>query len=419
MTESASRFLHALAQTFSSLGLYVDGHPARERAVDKAHERLRELQEEHPTFKLTILGEDLIFDEIPLREFKGWDWCDRLSRAGIQRVEIAGLVERDDFEVFLEEAMCRLSGTPEATAAARPSRPTNIRLGLVAVKQQEEQRVVEDSEQQARNEGRPELTMGAEIEAIEWIQQELKDGRMLPLLEAEALVRTLSRAMHDGQSFLMPLVHLKRHDEYTTTHALNVGVLSMALSEFIGLAKNDVQAFGISGVLHDLGKVKVPTDVLNKPGKLTPEERELIERHPVDGARMILDAKQPLDMAAVVAYEHHIRADGKGYPRLHYRRSCHPASDLVHVCDVYDALRTHRPYREAWSSPKVLGYIRERSGTEFDQELASAFLDMMEKWESQIALVTSRDQELPTAPPSTRVGSPATESPTLEGVPTG
>ncbi len=140
---------------------------------------------------------------------------------------------------------------------------------------------------------------------------------------------------------------------------------------------------------------------------------------------MILDSKQPNDMAAVVAYEHHIRADGKGYPNLHYKRSCHPASDLVHVCDVYDALRTHRPYREAWSSQKVLHYIRERSGTEFDGELASAFLEMMEKWDSRIALVTSRDQELPRSdapaadPAVSESPLPEPVPPVLEGVPTG
>ena len=79
--------------------------------------------------------------------------------------------------------------------------------------------------------------------------------------------------------------------------------------------------------------------------------------------------------------------NGGGYPALHYGRSCHHASTLVHVCDVYDALRTKRPYRDAWSFEKTLGYLDERSGLEFDPALVSAFTRMMREWESQVAVL--------------------------------
>jgi putative two-component system response regulator len=90
-------------------------------------------------------------------------------------------------------------------------------------------------------------------------------------------------------------------------------------------------------------------------------------------------------MAAVVAYEHHLMHDGGGYPALHYCRTCHSASRLAHVCDVYDALRTHRPYRAAWSSAAVLSYIEERAGTEFDPDVAHSFIRMMRQWEHRFA----------------------------------
>ena len=80
-----------------------------------------------------------------------------------------------------------------------------------------------------------------------------------------------------------------------------------------------------------------------------------MNRHPVDGARLILQSEEHLDVAAVVAYEHHIMIDGGGYPRTRFKRDCHPASVLVHVCDVYDALRTNRPYRDAWTQEKTRG----------------------------------------------------------------
>ncbi len=100
------------------------------------------------------------------------------------------------------------------------------------------------------------------------------------------------------------------------------------------------------------------------------------------------------DAASVVAYEHHIRIDGGGYPRVAFDRACHQASNLVHVCDVFDALRTHRPYREAWPTERALGIIEEGAGPEFDLEIATAFVTMMRKWEDQIAEVSTDDPEI-------------------------
>ena len=141
----------------------------------------------------------------------------------------------------------------------------------------------------------------------------------------------------------------------------------------------------MAGLLHDIGKVKIPTEILNKTGRLTPEEREIMNRHPVEGARIIMASEENLDLAAVVAYEHHIMQNGGGYPRLEYPRECHQASKLVHVCDVYDALRTNRPYRAAWPAPKVLDYVEERAGTEFEPEVARRFVKMMAEWEPRAA----------------------------------
>ncbi len=106
--------------------------------------------------------------------------------------------------------------------------------------------------------------------------------------------------------------------------------------------------------------------------------------HPVEGAKIIISSEEKLDLAAVVAYEHHIMLNGGGYPVLDYPRDCHQASKLVHVCDVYDALRTNRPYRAAWPAQKVLDYLLERSGTEFDPEMANAFVKMMAEWEPKV-----------------------------------
>ncbi len=194
---------------------------------------------------------------------------------------------------------------------------------------------------------------------------------------------------------MMPLLQLKEFDQYTTTHSMNVSVLVMALAEFLGMGAQDVRAFGIAGLLHDIGKIRVPREILTKPGKLTPEERELMNAHTVEGARIILESEEQLELASVVAYEHHIMLNGGGYPLIHYRRDCHRASNLVHVCDVYDALRTKRPYRDAWELGKILPYIEGRAGMEFDPEMVRAFITMMQQWEPQVAVMADEQAPVP------------------------
>jgi putative nucleotidyltransferase with HDIG domain len=386
----ASAFLIALAKALQTMILYQEGHPARDKALRTAHERVLELQEESTACTFTFLGQEVVFGERLLRDLKSWDWGPRLAAIGIQRLEFVGPVTMDDFEAFMEETLVRMTAGELDTAETRQTRPTNIRYGAVAVKEEKEEAGESEGERLASSSLK--FSMREEADAVQWLHQELKNRSELHLLEAESIVRSLSVAMHGDQAFLMPLLRLKKSDEYTTTHALNVSVLAMALAEYIGLGPREVKGFGISGLLHDLGKTRVPDEILNKPGKLSPEERAVMNTHTTEGARIILETEDHLDLAAVVAYEHHIKLNGGGYPTLKHKRACHPASDLVHVCDVYDALRTNRPYREAWESDRVIDYIKEGAGTEFNPHLANAFVGMMKNWDTRIAELEDRDQ---------------------------
>jgi len=385
-----ARFLNLFAQALAAMALYRDGHPARERAVDVAYQQMHDLQSDTPHPLFTFLGDEVVFGQQPLRELKAWDWGKRLAQAGIQRLEFEDQVSRDDFEGFLEEVLARLTLSAISTEA-RQMRRSSIRFGAVGLK----------GESEVALESLPTATiafsLGEEVDTLRWLQREVQMTGAVPLSEAEAVVRSLAVAMHSGRQVMLPLLQLKEFDQYTTTHSMNVAVLSMALSEFLGLSATDVRTFGIAGLLHDIGKVKIPLDVLTKPGKLTDEERALMNEHPVAGARMLLEVEEDLDLAVVVAYEHHIMINGSGYPVLHYARDCHHASKLVHVCDVYDALRTRRPYREAWSFEKTLGYLQERSGLEFDPALCDAFVRMMRQWELQVAIVSDPAAQAPPA----------------------
>ncbi|HVH66537.1 MAG TPA: HD domain-containing phosphohydrolase [Gemmatimonadales bacterium] len=387
-------FLSAFAHALAAMTLYASGHPARERAIDDAFRELVDLQAADPHPLFTFLGDEIVFGNLPLRELKAWDWSRRLAQAGIQRLEFAEPVARPDFEGFLDEVLARLTLSAIDTSEARQMRRSSIRFGSVGVKGEVEQPVA------AIPTATISYALGEEAETVRWFQQEVRTGGAVPLSEAEAVVRSLAIAMHGGRHIVIPLLQLKEFDQYTTTHSMNVAVLAMALAEHLGLGARDVRTFGIAGLLHDIGKVKIPLEVLTKPGRFTDEERALMNQHPVEGARIILRSEEDLDLPAVVAYEHHIMLDGGGYPTMRFRRDCHRASKLVHVCDVYDALRTHRPYREAWSQQKALLYLQDRAATEFDPEMVTAFVRMMRDWEPQVAVITDERAAVPVAGPA-------------------
>jgi putative nucleotidyltransferase with HDIG domain len=381
------RLLTTLAKALSAMGLYQPGHPARERAVDVAYEELVRLQGSDPFAQFSFLGDEVVYGQAALREMGAWDWGRKLASAGIQRLEIVDIVSRDEYVDFLDDVLSRLAATTgPSTVESRPARKTSIRFGAIGIRGDAPQLPREDPSEKTSS-GQISYDLGPEADAVRWMHNEVATRGELPLLEAEAVVRSLAVAMHGDSQIVLPLVQMKEFDQYTTTHSLNVSVLTMALAEHMKLPASDVRGFGVAGLLHDLGKVRVPKDILVKPGKLTDAERQVMQRHPVDGARLIVASDKNLDLAAVVAYEHHIMLDGGGYPRPHYGRGCHHASEIVHVCDVYDALRTNRPYRAAWESERTLEYLGERAGKEFDPKIARAFIEMVRGWDERVATV--------------------------------
>ena len=382
-----SKFLTAFAQALATMTLYRGSHPARDRAIENSFQQLRELQQDHPKPQFSFLGGDVLFGQLTLRELREWDWGTRLAKAGIQRLEFLDSVGREEYEAFLDDILIRLTGSEVDSAEARPARRQSIRFGAIGIRG--DGRMNRDlAEGPIRTAGLS-LSLNEEIDAVEWMHGEVGATGTLPLVEAEAVVRSLSLAMHGDNQIVLPLLQIKEFDQYTTTHSLNVSVLTMGLAEFLGLSASEVRAFGVAGLLHDLGKVRIPKEILIKPGKLTDAERQIMQQHPVDGARLIFASDKGLDLAAVVAYEHHIMINGQGYPAMHFRRDCHKASKLVHVCDVYDALRTKRPYRDAWESERALVYITERAGVEFDADIAREFVNLVRGWDKRVAAISA------------------------------
>lgn len=378
-----ARFLTTLAQALSVMTLYPAGHPSRERVVDLAYEDLELLCAAGEPPRFTFLEGEVVCGRQPLRELRGWEWSAKLAEAGVGRLEFLRPIARDELDELLVEIYARVTHVAVPTTAQRQMRDLGVRFGPVGVEGGEGAALAVADVPLS---DRAVAGLIEEVDTLRWMHAEVLDGRVIPLVEAEAVVHSLSLAMHAEAGVLLPLLQLKEFDQYTTTHSLNVSVLAMALAETLGLAPRDVRALGVSGLLHDVGKTAIPLSLLTKPGRLTDEERRVMNEHPRDGARIILRSDAELDLAAIVAYEHHIMLDGGGYPALHYARECSLGSRLVHVCDVYDALSTRRPYRDAWPQEQTLAYLDERAGVEFDAALVQAFSRMMRAGDARIRL---------------------------------
>jgi HD-GYP domain-containing protein (c-di-GMP phosphodiesterase class II) len=185
----------------------------------------------------------------------------------------------------------------------------------------------------------------------------------------------------DDRFVLGALSTIRNYDDYTYTHSVNVGILSMCLGLEIGIPRRLVEVVGICGLFHDLGKVEIPLSILNKPGKLNPAELAEIQKHTICSVQQILKlrASREVKMQIMVPpFEHHLKYDGSGYPQLPDGRRPDLISRILTIADVFDALTAPRIYRpEALSPDQALSWMIEGAGTDFDPTLLKAFCNML------------------------------------------
>ncbi len=195
--------------------------------------------------------------------------------------------------------------------------------------------------------------------------------------EAQPLADLVHHLDHATEVTLI-LASLRAHDSYTYDHSVNVGLLSIALARAIGWKGSDLSEFGVAALIHDVGKLYTPLEVLNKPGRFTPQEWVLMKRHPVDGAEILKEAGVGSELAQKIALEHHTNPDGSGYPPLPYSvDELQTGSKIVKIADCYDAFTTVRPYRSQARPFEVLKMLQKQRGTQFDPELVDVFVEMM------------------------------------------
>jgi HD-GYP domain-containing protein (c-di-GMP phosphodiesterase class II) len=216
-----------------------------------------------------------------------------------------------------------------------------------------------------------------EVAATQWIFEEAAAGRKFPVAEAECLVNAMHGEQKWGGRKAFPMLPVGDPATFLAIHAVNVSTMAMALAASQQFDQLSTRRVGLAALLYDVGMARLPTGIVLNQGKLSAAERSMVKRHPIEGARLLLASDESLDLAAVVAYEHHLRMDGSGYPTITYPRSAHYVSRLIQVCDVFCALGTDRPYRNAWPMDVILSFLEERAGFEFHPTIANALVTLV------------------------------------------
>lgn len=205
----------------------------------------------------------------------------------------------------------------------------------------------------------------------------LDEARLSSVIDADRAKETVNDCVHSvirNPDALLWLSKIRSQDEYTSEHCLNVCILAIAFGRQLGYAEEELKTLGMCGLLHDVGKMKIPQEILNKAGKLTPEEFNLIKNHTTLGRNMLLSSGSGVAQAVDVAWNHHERLNGEGYPRGLKEVSINRFTRIIAIVDAFDAMTADRCYKKAMTSTQALKIIYTNRETHFDKELAEQFL---------------------------------------------
>ncbi len=213
------------------------------------------------------------------------------------------------------------------------------------------------------------------------ISHRIQTGGMVSLKRPKRTIGSLIDQIIEDESMLIGMTTIKDYDEYTHYHSVNVSILSMALGHKLGLPKKVLASLGLAGLLHDIGKIQIPIDVLNKPTSFTEEEWLLIKQHPAHGALAILRIKDIDDSTinlVIPTFEHHLNYDLSGYPQLRHKVKIDFFSSIISITDQYDAVTSARVYSRVPLSPeRALSTLLDKSGTQLDPHLLKVFINMI------------------------------------------
>jgi len=352
----APRFLRAIGH---ALAVRHEGRTdvsLRRHADEMCTLRLTELLrvDPRPRFGFSLHG--ATFGALPLAEFEEWPWAARLAERGIAELEITGTPAPAALAAFLDYA-----------AGLMPEGGLGPRLAFDGLRWGP---TLADEPADAR------YPLGDELGVIRLVFAAAERGDRLPLGDVHAVVASLGSLLADDPIAPLPLVQMADREAYQPAHAINTALLALRVADALGLGPDERRECALAALLHDIGMARLPMDMMSVD-HFTGTDRARVRGHPLEGARLLLRHGEALETAAVVAYEHHLRQDGAGYPRLNYPREAHLLSRVVAVCDAFDALLASRPDRAPRDPASALLELERSAVTQFDPRVVSAFGEVM------------------------------------------
>lgn len=209
--------------------------------------------------------------------------------------------------------------------------------------------------------------------AVTSMFREARMGNTVDAAGVSDLVEEISNSVARNSSALISLARLKTADDYTYMHSVAVCAMMIALARQLNLTQEQVRSAGVAGLLHDVGKMLLPMEVLNKPGKLTDAEFTVIKTHPGRGHQFLVDSSHLDPVALDVCLNHHEKVDGSGYPKGLKGDAISIFAKMGAVCDVYDAITSNRPYKTGWDPSESLRQMGQWANGHFDLAVFQAF----------------------------------------------
>ena len=359
--------LRRIAAGTRAAQLYAPDHPLVTRNTDGLVDVLRHLHEQLPSVAVGIVGEDFVVADTPMPKVSGsmTDLIKRLKAGSVERIGF----ERGVTSAELVALMQGLAKLPPGTDAEHTLSSAHVRVGRLKA---DEDRDGINSDMAAIRQLYSNAVAAAEVA---WESAATEGTPDTPA--ALSTVEGLADAVTQNRTALVALTAMRNYDDYTFTHMVNVCILTMGQARALGIEGRLLREFGLSALMHDIGKVRTPKELLNKPDKLTDAEFAIMRQHTVNGAEILRRTPEMPILAPVVAFEHHLRVDGSGYPAGVSRASLNLATTLCSISDVYDAMRSQRAYQSAHPTDRILAVLQRNDGSQFDQHLVRRFVQLL------------------------------------------
>ncbi|MGQ9617564.1 MAG: HD-GYP domain-containing protein [Candidatus Aminicenantia bacterium] len=360
-------FLFSFSSCVTSLNLYGPEHSITIKSIENSFYLLKEILSKNSPFRISAIDERLFIDDEPLWK-RGIAITNIAEKFKIKKVNSLSFhlgVDLKEFKQFINEF-----AIPVKKGGLEVHSTPHIKIGQLSVFAKEEvqtKKKIFDFEKSG-------ISFEDEIEELKEIFKEVKSLNTGASGSLKEMVLRFVKFLRESVSPLLLLVPFRGYEEYIYSHSINVCILSLAQSESLGFEDEALMNMGISALLHDIGKLFVPREILLKKSYLSVEEWEAIKKHPEEGAKLLMKIPTIPPISVIISYEHHIKFDGSGYPRKKYNGKPTLLSQIVSIADFYDALRTERTYRASLEHDEILALMDIKSGTDFNPKLLSNFM---------------------------------------------